>query len=55
MLLEHVGGAVWTLDALYLVTALGLVAQWLLNRRYIETWLGWDRRGSSFGRPVLVA
>jgi nicotinamide mononucleotide transporter len=39
LLLEHVGGAAPTLDAF--VTTLSLAAQWLLNRRYIESWLGW--------------
>lgn len=38
-LLEHVGGANPPLDAF--VTALSLVSQWLLNRRYVESWLGW--------------
>lgn len=38
-LLESVGGAAPTLDAF--VTALSLASQWLLNRRYIESWLGW--------------
>lgn len=38
-LLEAVNGAAPTLDAF--VTALSLAAQWLLNRRYVETWLAW--------------
>lgn len=38
-LLEHVNGAAPVYDAF--VTALSLVAQWLLNRRYVESWLGW--------------
>jgi nicotinamide mononucleotide transporter len=38
-LLIHVGGAAPPFDGF--VTALSLVAQWLLNRRYIENWLGW--------------
>lgn len=38
-LLEAVGGAAPTLDAF--VTALSLTSQWLLNRRYVENWLGW--------------
>lgn len=38
-LLEHVGGAAPVLDAFTAV--LSIAAQWLLNRRYIETWLGW--------------
>lgn len=38
-LLHHVGGAAPALDAF--VTALSLAAQWLLNRRHIESWLGW--------------
>jgi nicotinamide mononucleotide transporter len=37
--LEHVGGAAPPFDAF--VTTLSLAAQWLLNRRYVETWLGW--------------
>jgi nicotinamide mononucleotide transporter len=38
-LLEFYGGAAPTFDAF--VTALSLASQWLLNRRYIENWLGW--------------
>ena len=38
-LLEHFGGASASTDAF--VTALSLAAQWLLNRRYLETWLVW--------------
>jgi nicotinamide mononucleotide transporter len=38
-LLEHVNGAAPVYDAF--VTTLSLVAQWLLNRRYVESWLGW--------------
>lgn len=38
-LLEHVGGAAPTFDAF--AAALSLAAQWLLNRRYVENWLGW--------------
>jgi nicotinamide mononucleotide transporter len=38
-LLEYVGGASPTLDAF--VAALSIAAQWMLNRRYIENWLGW--------------
>jgi nicotinamide mononucleotide transporter len=38
-LLESVGGAAPVLDAF--VTSLSLVSQWLLNRRYVENWLGW--------------
>lgn len=38
-LLEAVGGAAPLLDAF--VTTLSLAAQWLLNRRFVETWLGW--------------
>ena len=38
-LLEHVNGAAPVYDAF--VTTLSLAAQWLLNRRYVETWLGW--------------
>lgn len=38
-LLEQVGGAAPTFDAF--ATALSLAAQWLLNRRYVENWLGW--------------
>ncbi|AWM38573.1 Nicotinamide riboside transporter PnuC [Gemmata obscuriglobus] len=37
--LEVVNGAAPTLDAF--VTTLSLAAQWLLNRRYVETWLAW--------------
>ncbi len=37
--LEEVGGAAPVQDAF--VTALSLAAQWLLNRRCVETWLGW--------------
>jgi nicotinamide mononucleotide transporter len=38
-LLEYVNGAAPVYDAL--VTTLSLAAQWLLNRRYVESWLGW--------------
>lgn len=38
-LLEAVNGAAPTLDAF--VATLSLAAQWMLNRRYVETWLGW--------------
>lgn len=38
-LLEAVNGAAPTLDAF--VTTLSLASQWMLNRRYVETWLGW--------------
>jgi len=38
-LLERVGGAAPALDAF--VTTLSLASQWLLNRRYVESWLGW--------------
>jgi len=38
-LLESVGGASPPFDAF--VTTLSLVSQWLLNRRYVESWLGW--------------
>ena len=38
-LLEYFGGAAPTLDAF--VTTLSLAAQWLLNRRFVETWLAW--------------
>ena len=38
-ILEHVNGAAPVYDAF--VTTLSLVAQWLLNRRYVESWLGW--------------
>ena len=39
LLLRAVGGANPPLDAL--VTALSLGSQWLLNRRFIESWAGW--------------
>lgn len=38
-LLQTVGGAAPLLDAF--VTTASLISQWLLNRRYIESWLGW--------------
>ena len=38
-LLEAAGGAAPILDAF--VAALSVAAQWFLNRRYVETWLGW--------------
>lgn len=38
-LLELVNGAAPVYDAF--VTTLSVVAQWLLNRRYVETWLCW--------------
>lgn len=38
-LLEHFNGAAPVYDAL--VASLSLVAQWLLNRRYVESWLAW--------------
>lgn len=38
-LLIHLGGAAPVLDSF--VTILSLAAQWLLNRRYIESWLAW--------------
>jgi nicotinamide mononucleotide transporter len=38
-LLEHFNGAAPVYDAF--VTTLSLAAQWLLNRRYVESWLGW--------------
>lgn len=38
-LLEAVGGAAPVYDAF--VSALSVAAQWLLNRRYVETWLAW--------------
>jgi nicotinamide mononucleotide transporter len=38
-LLVYVGGAAPPFDGF--VTALSLAAQWLLNRRYVENWLGW--------------
>ncbi|MGL6075160.1 MAG: nicotinamide riboside transporter PnuC [Fimbriiglobus sp.] len=38
-LLEYLGGAAPMMDAF--VTVLSLAAQWMLNRRYIESWLGW--------------
>lgn len=38
-LLEYCNGAAPVYDAF--VTTLSVVAQWLLNRRYVETWLGW--------------
>jgi len=38
-LLEYFHGAAPIYDAF--VTALSLASQWLLNRRYIESWLGW--------------
>jgi nicotinamide mononucleotide transporter len=38
-LLEHVNGAAPVYDAF--VTTLSLAAQWLLNRRYVESWLAW--------------
>lgn len=38
-LLEAVNGAAPTLDAF--VATLSIASQWMLNRRYVETWLGW--------------
>jgi nicotinamide mononucleotide transporter len=38
-ILEAAGGAAPTLDAF--VATLSVCALWLLNRRYVETWLGW--------------
>ncbi len=38
-LLEAVGGAAPVYDAF--VTTLSLASQWMLNRRHIESWLGW--------------
>jgi nicotinamide mononucleotide transporter len=38
-LLEYVNGAAPVYDAF--VTTLSLAAQWLLNRRYVESWLAW--------------
>ena len=38
-LLKEVGGAAPVQDAF--VTTLSLAAQWMLNRRHVETWLGW--------------
>ena len=37
--LEHYEGSAPTLDAF--VATLSLAAQWLLNRRFVETWLAW--------------
>ena len=38
-LLEYCNGAAPVYDAF--ITALSLASQWLLNRRYVESWLGW--------------
>lgn len=38
-LLQAVDAAAPIIDAF--ASALSLIAQWLLNRRYVETWLGW--------------
>jgi nicotinamide mononucleotide transporter len=38
-LLEHYNGAAPVYDSF--IATLSLASQWLLNRRYIESWLGW--------------
>jgi nicotinamide mononucleotide transporter len=37
--LEHLGGSASFWDAL--TTSLSLASQWMLNRKHLESWLGW--------------
>jgi nicotinamide mononucleotide transporter len=39
MTLQHLGGSASFWDAL--TTSLSLASQWMLNRKLLESWLGW--------------